>query len=289
MAGERKSACSCHAYFRIEVTLMDYQGKTAFITGGASGIGLALAKAVASRGCKVLLADVQREAMAAASEELRRDGGECATFAMDVTDRAAVYACAKEVARTNGRLDFLFNNAGIGDAGSPLETISDSLFDWLISVNVTGAMNVLKAFIPVLKQSGQGGHIVNTSSMAGLVVMPGWNQGLYSASKMAVLALSLDLRDALASQDIGVSVLCPGLVSTNILENALKLRPDAVAGAALPDFPEMLKGEGMSAAEVADITLRGIEENLAIIVTEPELWPLVEAHHKRISDAFHPA
>lgn len=266
---------------------MNYHGKVAFITGGASGIGLAVAEELARRGAKLAIADIQPDSLAAAEQQLASMGADVSTCRLDVTDRNAVLAAAEEVVGDFGKIDLVFNNAGIGDAGSPLDSITGEFFDWIMSVNVTGVMNVLQAFVPILKQQGTGGHIVNTSSMAGLVVMPGWNQGLYAATKMAVLALSLDLHYLLADEKIGVSALCPGLIATNILDNATKLRPASVGGE-LPEFPEMLQGQGMAPAEVAQITLRGVDENLPIIVTHPNLWPQVAGFHEMVRQAFKP-
>jgi NAD(P)-dependent dehydrogenase (short-subunit alcohol dehydrogenase family) len=264
---------------------MNYHGKVAFITGGASGIGLAIAEELARRGARLAIADIQADSLAAAEQLLASVAADVSTYRLDVTDRAAVLAVAEKVVGDFGKVDLVFNNAGIGDAGSPLDSITGEFFDWIMSVNVTGVMNVLQAFVPILKRQGAGGHIVNTSSMAGLVVMPGWNQGLYAATKMAVLALSLDLHYLLAGEQIGVSALCPGLVSTNILDNAAKLRPASVGGE-LPEFPEMLQGQGMAPAEVAQITLRGIDEKRPIIVTQPDLWPLVAGFHDTVRKAF---
>lgn len=267
---------------------MDFRDKVAFITGGASGIGLAIAQALASKGARIALADVQDEALQRACDALAYAGGNTLPVRLDVTDRPGVLAAADQVEEHFGRVDLVFNNAGIGDAGTPLDRVSDAFFDWIVGVNLFGVMNVMKAFVPKLRHHGPGGHILNTSSMAGLVVMPGWNQGLYSATKMAVLALSLDMREVLSKEGIGVSALCPGLVETNILHNAVDLRPVAVEDD-VPAFPDMLTQKGMPAAEAAEIALLGIQRNQPIIVTHPELWPLVENFHKTIHQAFLPA
>jgi NAD(P)-dependent dehydrogenase (short-subunit alcohol dehydrogenase family) len=266
---------------------MNLLKKVAFVTGGASGIGLAVARAVAQRGARVAIADIQGDALAEAVRGIESLGVEGIGIRLDVRDRGAVYRAAEQVEEAFGRVDLVFNNAGIGDAGTPLDQVSDEFFDWIVHVNLFGVMNVLKAFVPKLKKHGQGGHIVNTSSMAGLVLMPGWNQGLYSATKMAVLALSLDLREALQPHRIGVSALCPGLVQTNIAKNAIALRP-----AGLQDevhaFPEALTQGGMPADALAQIALDGIEQDSPIIVTHPEFWPAVEQFHARIRSAFEP-
>ena len=264
---------------------MELQDKVVFITGGASGIGFAIAKAVARREAKVVLADIQNEALTQSVSAIREIGVDSLGIQLDVADRAAVYRAADQVEQQFGRVDFVFNNAGIGDAGTPIDRVSDEFIDWIVHVNLFGVMNVLKAFVPKLRKQGRGGHIVNTSSMAGLVLMPGWNQGLYSATKMAVLALSLDLRSVLKDEGIGVSALCPGLIETNIVKNAIALRPPQVKDA-IATFPEVLTKGGMPADALAEIVLRGIERNSAIIVTNPEFWPAVHEFHETIRSAF---
>lgn len=266
---------------------MEFRDKVAFVTGGASGIGLAIATVLAQRGAKIALADIQRDALEAAGTAIGSLGVEVLTVPLDVTDREAVYAAVAEVDDHFGRLDIVINNAGIGDAGNPLDTMEDGFFDWLVHVNVFGVMNVLKAAIPRMKARGNGGHILNTSSLAGLVVIEGWNQGLYSATKMAVLAISLDLRTALSSHGIGVSAFCPGLIATNITTNMIALRPVTLSREHR-ELPEALTVEGMSADAAAQIAVSGIEANREVIVTNPELWPMVEEFHARIRAAFEP-
>jgi len=264
---------------------MNLSGKVALITGGGSGIGLAIAHAIAQQGCSIVLADIQKEALVTAVDSIKKLNVKVLGIQLDVADRDAVYSAAEQVDEHFGRLDFLFNNAGVGDAGTPLDQVSDTLFDWIVNVNLFGVMNVLKAFVPKIKKSGQGGHIVNTSSMAGLVMIPGWNVGLYSATKMAVLALSLDLRDVLEKDNIRVSTLCPGFIQTNIEKNAIALRPSELKDAA-PSFPKELASSGMPAAKLAEIVIKGIENNDPIIVTHPEFLPVVTEYHEKIQRAF---
>ena len=261
------------------------QDKVAFVTGGASGIGHAIARAAAQQGAKLAIADIQGDALAEAVHDIEERGGEAIGIKLDVRDRPAVYRAADQVEERFGRVDLVFNNAGIGDAGTPLDRVSDEFFDWIVHVNLFGVMNILKAFVPKIRKHQQGGHIVNTSSMAGLVLMPGWNQGLYSATKMAVLALSLDLREALKGERIGVSALCPGLVETNIARNAVALRPPGLKDAIHP-FPEELTKAGMPPDKLAEIVFSGIEQDRPIIVTHPEFWPAVHQFHEVIRAAF---
>ena len=264
---------------------MDFKNKVAFVTGGASGIGLGIAKAVARQGAKVAIADIQAEALMQAVAAIKALGVDALGIQLDVRDRAAVYRAADQVEETFGRVDLVFNNAGIGDAGTPFEMVSDEYIDWIVHVNLFGVMNVMKAFVPKVKKQGPGGYIVNTSSIAGLVLFPGWNQGLYAATKMAVLALTLDLRSVLKEDGIGVSALCPGLVATNSATNAISLRPADIKDA-IPVFPEELTQGGMPADELAAMVLSGMESDKAIIVTHPEFWPMVQGFHDSIRSAF---
>lgn len=264
---------------------MDFNNKAAFITGGASGLGFAIAGALAERGVNLALADIQPAALEVAANALRETGVEVLTVQADVSDREQVGAAVEATVDRYGAIDIVINNAGVGDAGSPLDSVTPEFFDWMVQVNLYGVMNVMSATVPLLKKQGRGGLILNTSSMAGLVLMPGWNQGLYSATKMAVLALSLDMRSVLERHDIGVCALCPGLVETSITQNAGRLRPSNITDA-LPDFPEMLQSGGMAAATAAEIAVTGLALNKAIIVTHPELWPLVETFHQTIRASF---
>ena len=260
---------------------MEFNNEAAFVTGGANGLGFAIARALADRGVDLALADIQPDALEVAANALRKTGVEVLTVQADVSDREQVGAAVETTVDRYGAIDIVINNARVGDAGSPLDSITPEFFDWMVQVNLYGVMNVMSATVPLLKKEGRGGRILNTSSMAGLVVMPGWNQGLYSATKMA----SLDLRSVLKIHDIGVCALCPGLVETSITQNASCLRSSNITDQ-LPDFPDMLQSGGMIAATAADFAVAGLAQNKAIIVNHPELWPLVETFHETIRASF---
>ena len=201
--------------------MQDLAGKVAFITGGASGIGLGLAKVFGAQGVKVMLADVRQEPLEVAVAQLRAAGITAEGMVVDVSDRAAMKAAAAATVAAFGKVHLLFNNAGISFFG-PMDQAKDGDWDWMLGVNLYGVVNGVQAFLPHLKAHGEPCHIVNTASMAGLLVGPG--MGLYSASKFAVVGLSNSLRLDLAPHGIGVSVLCPGFVRSNIHE-AGKIRP----------------------------------------------------------------
>jgi NAD(P)-dependent dehydrogenase (short-subunit alcohol dehydrogenase family) len=240
--------------------------KTAFVTGGASGIGLAIARAFLNNHMNVVIADVRQDHLDAAKAEFSDRQDRAAFLRLDVADRKAMAEAANEAERLFGNIHVLCNNAGIGD-GVPMDRASYEDWDWVLNVNLGGVINGIVTFVPRIKAHGEGGHIVNTASMHSFLALPSWG-GIYSASKFAVRGLSESLRLALAPFNIGVSVLCPGLVSTNIGES-VALRPARIDTNPVP--PEPLHptaqitpppaGSGMDPAEVAERVLRGIQHN----------------------------
>lgn len=260
-----------------------WQGRVAFISGGASGIGFGLARVLAARGVRIALSDVRQEALENACKRLAAEGADVAPFVLDVSDREAFYATADAVERHFGKVHFVFNNAGVGELGTPLDQVPDEVFDWVVDVNLRGLFNGIKALVRKVRQHGEGGHIVNVSSMAGLVTMAGWNQGIYSATKMGVMALSIDLREALRESGIDVSVVFPGLVRTDIAANVGALRP--LAFEKPPEVPAILAGD-MSPEAAAEIILGAMERNRFMVVTHPDLWPAVAEFHEAIHQAF---
>lgn len=202
------------------------EGRVAVITGGASGIGLGIARAFAGAGARLALFDVEERALAEAEAELSKRGAEVIAVRADVSDAASLDAAARQVEDRFGRVHVLCNNAGVLVQG-PLAESSAADWRWLVGVNLFGVANGLARFLPGMRAHGEGGHVVNTSSVAGLLALPGL--GIYSATKFAVLALSETLRAELAPDGIGVSVLCPGGVRTRIHE-AGRNRPDALGG-----------------------------------------------------------
>lgn len=190
--------------------------EVAIITGGASGIGAALGAELVGRGAHVVLADVDAQEAAARAELLTRQGpGSAVGVPLDVRDREAVAGLVRDVHATHGRLDYLFNNAGIGIGGEPEELTLDH-WDRIIDVNLRGVLYGCHAAYPVMKQQGHG-HIVNTASLAGLTPSPGW-LAPYSTTKFAVVGLSLALRAAGEDHGVRVSAVCPGFVDTPILD-----------------------------------------------------------------------
>jgi len=193
-------------------------GRTAFITGGASGIGLGMAHAFVKAGMRVVLADLRQDHIDAALADFERRGqaGSVHAIRLDVTDRKAMAAAAMETEHVFGKIHILANNAGVGIQG-PFRGITFADWDFGLAVNLGGVINGVQTFLPYLRAHGEGGHIINTASLAALVPMPA-QFVIYQTAKAAVVTLSEGIREELAQEHIGVSVLCPGPVRTNIHE-----------------------------------------------------------------------
>ncbi|MGA2466497.1 MAG: SDR family oxidoreductase [Thermodesulfobacteriota bacterium] len=199
-------------------TIRTFGGATAIVTGGASGIGRALAEELARRGCEVVLADLQIELAEEVASEIRVSGGKAKAVKIDVTDFPAMEQLVQETVQRTGRLDYMFNNAGIVIGGSVnLYSIED--WNQIIDVNLRGVINGIQAACKIMMEQGFG-HIVNTASMAGL--MPGPGNIAYTTTKHAVIGLSQSLRAEAAHRGVRVSVLCPGVIRTPILEDGGK-------------------------------------------------------------------
>ena len=264
--------------------MKDFQDKVAFVTGGASGIGLGMAKAFASAGMRVVIADIRQDHLDQAVSDFQKAGRPVHPIRLDVSDRAAFAAAAEETVKVHGKVHVLCNNAGVNIIG-PIEDARFEDWDWLLSVNLGGVFNGVKAFLPHLKAHGEGGHIVNTSSIAGIVAGPG--TGIYSATKFAIRGLSESLRYELAPYGIGVSVLCPGTVATNLNESE-SIRPakfdtdDAALKAKRGEGGAILARvlpAGMSADKVGEKVLRGMARNAFHILPHPEF-------HDEFKEAF---
>jgi NAD(P)-dependent dehydrogenase (short-subunit alcohol dehydrogenase family) len=253
--------------------MRDFSGKTAFVTGGASGIGLALGRAFGEAGMKVMLADVETDALAAAAGTLRNSGVDVRGVICDVTDPSSVERAAKAACEAFGNVHVVCNNAGVG-GGTGIDDISLDTWRWVIDVNLMGVVHGIHAFLPHLRAHGEGGHIVNTASMAGM------NSGLgfsaYSASKFAVVNMSEGLATRLKPLGIGVTVLCPGFVRTRIWESG-RNRPKRYGAARTPD-PSSQAGKllahlaelgrsGLDPSDVAAQVLTAIREDELYVFT----------------------
>ncbi|WP_428374473.1 SDR family NAD(P)-dependent oxidoreductase [Lichenicoccus sp.] len=195
---------------------MTLEGRTALITGGAGGIGRAIAQSLAQRRCNLALADIDAASLAETARALAATGVRVSTHVLDVADAAAIAALPPLVLASHPGLELLFNNAGVA-LGGRFEELAERDFDWLLAVNLQGVVRMTRAFLPLLRQSGEA-RLVNVSSLFGLIAPPG--QSAYAASKFAVRGFSEALRHELAGSNVGVTVVHPGGVNTSIARNA---------------------------------------------------------------------
>ena len=266
--------------------MKDLSGKVAFITGGAAGIGLAMAKAFGREGMAVMLADIEPATLAAAVEELRASQVKAEGVVCDVTSRDSLRAAALETIARFGKVHVVCNNAGVG-SGGPLGTVPARDWNWVIDVNLLGVVHGTEVFAPLILSHGEGGHFVNTASMAGMVSPPGMEP--YTASKFAVVAMSEGWAGQLAGQGIGVSILCPGFVKTRIHESRRNRTGAYGADDRTPGFDGALSSPvltGIPTEPVAARVVEAVKADELYIFTHPEMRPAVEARFERIMAAF---
>lgn len=260
-------------------------GQGAIVTGAASGLGLALTRRLAAAGAAVALIDIDGEGLKSAAEELGKGGAKVSWHVADVSKASEVEAAVNEAAAAIGPLHFICANAGVGIAGVPFSRLSEADAHWAFGVNYFGAFNLVRAALPRLRESGTSGAVLLISSAAGLVTMPGWHIGLYSGTKMAVAALGQALADELEGEPIGVSIAYPGLVATNIVANAVALRPTDDAQA--PNVPaDLVAPDGMPADTAATIVLDGVQRGVRHIFTHPEIEGAFDDYVARIKRDF---
>lgn len=267
----------------------ELNGKVAFVTGGASGIGFGIASALVDAGVKIALADVELGALNKAVKELKRKGADVLRVHIDVTDRIALNNAAIKVQNHFGNIHILCNNAGVA-SGGPIHKASYKDWDWVLGVNLGGVVNGVMTFVKYIKAHGEGGHIVNTASLAGHMAAPGL--GVYNTSKFAVVGLSETLRADLAQDKIGVSVLCPGIVSTQI-HKSTRNRPQKLAdknsvGLIAGDekkADELMK-QGRDPALVGAQVVEAIRANELYIFTHPEYKAIVKSRMDTILQAM---
>jgi len=260
------------------------EGKIAFITGGASGIGLGMAQVFLRGGMKVVIADIRQDHLDAALQRLKQYHGAVHGIQLDVTDRGAMSAAADETERVFGKVHVLCNNAGVSSL-IPMDTASYEDWDWIVGVNLGGVINGIVTFVPRIKRHGDGGHIVNTASMAGLTPVPSWG-GIYSTTKFAVRGLSDSLRATLGPYNIGVTTLCPGHTRSNIGESE-KVRPPTLASAGGAAAPQRsIAHTGMDPVHLGEAVLRAIERNDGYVLAHAENRHSVEAEFRDILSYF---
>ncbi|MFC7404734.1 SDR family NAD(P)-dependent oxidoreductase [Georgenia alba] len=264
----------------------DFNGKVAVVTGGSSGIGRGIALALARAGATVVVTGRSEEHLRETETELAAHGLGVEGRRVDVTDLDAMRDLADEVEARHGRVDVLVNNAGIGLTG-PVVDATPSDWDWVIDVNIRGVGHGIQAFLPKIRAHGEGGHIVNTSSMGGLMPIVA---GLYSMTKAAVIALSEALHIELRGEGIGVSAYCPGPTHSNIAMGTAD-RPARYADSGYrppdPAWAERAKQQPyMSAEEAGERVLQGVRRGDLFILTHPEFKDGLIERHRTIEDAF---
>ena len=267
----------------------DFRDRVAFVTGGASGIGLGITRRLLAAGAKAVIADMRPDHIAEAKAALAASGNRLLALEFDVTDRDAMEDAASQVEAAFGRIDILVNNAGVGIEG-PLREASYADWDFGLAVNLGGVVNGLQAFVPRIRAGGRGGHVVNTASLAGLVQMPSF-MAIYAAAKAAVIALSEAIRDDLAADEIGVTVLCPGPIKSRIHELG-RNRPGRFQASAAFDAAAARLGKRhvsplwMEPDTVGDMVVDAIRANRLYCITHGEWRGAVEDRHRQILAAM---
>jgi NAD(P)-dependent dehydrogenase (short-subunit alcohol dehydrogenase family) len=252
--------------------MQDLQDRVAVVTGGASGIGRALCLALAATGTDVSVADVDETGMAETAAAVRAIGRRAITVPTDVSRRGDVEALADRTFAELGAVHVLCNNAGVAAWGG-LESAAHEDWEWLIGVNLWGVIHGVEAFVPRIIAQGQGGHIVNTASMAGLIASQGL--GVYNTTKYAVVGLSETLQKDLRPYDIGVSVLCPMGVATAIRRSDRNRPAHLRTSVSRAEAEVALIGRTLGAEAVAGMVVASIRADRLYVITHPEgLEPL---------------
>ncbi|SEO44779.1 NADP-dependent 3-hydroxy acid dehydrogenase YdfG [Rhodospirillales bacterium URHD0017] len=272
--------------------MKDLAGKTAFVTGAASGIGFGIASALAQAGVKVMLCDIEEAALAAALEKLKATNADVDGVRADVSLKGELASAAEATVARYDKVHILVNNAGVG-GGGPYGTWSEAAWDWTLGVNLRAVIWGIEIFGPLIERHGEGGHIVSTASIAGLI---SGGSTAYNVSKYGVVGLSEGLRLDLAPRGIGVSVLCPGFIRTQIVDSGRNL-PQRFAGKlsrppATGPIAERIKSirdqvaQGLDPLYVGELVREGIENDWPYIFTDNEHEPYVDARFAAIKEGF---
>ena len=270
--------------------MKEFDGKVAFITGGGSGVGLGQAKVFGKAGCRVVIADIRDDHLQEGLAALQQLGVRCHSIRLDITDREAYAGAAEEVEKVFGQVELLFNTAGVSLFG-PLEKSTYGDYDWQMNVNFGGVVNGIMTFVPRMIAHGKCGYIVNTASMGAFRGSD--PAGIYCASKFAVLGLTEALRGALEKYHIGVSVLCPANVNTNIAE-AIQTRPEKYSNSGYKFDDKVLQSlktiysAGKDPEELAREVMAAMARNQFYIIPYPESRAMLQAHFDQIIASLPP-
>ena len=269
---------------------MDISGKTAIVTGAASGIGLGIATALAEAGANVVMADIQKDAVEQAAHTLSGTNKRVMPVRIDVTQEQSVLDALAEAERNFGKLHIACNNAGVPMHGTRMVDIPLGDWEFVIGVNIWGVIHGIRHFLPAILRHGEEGHIVNTASVAGFQNRRGTNQGPYSMSKYAVVSLSEALEHELEGTHVGVSVLCPGPVNTNIPRGARNRPPHMggpqIRGGEEAALAERLATTGLDPKRVGERIVDAIRTKTFYAFVSAVPADVIRARHRRIEDAL---
>lgn len=266
--------------------MKNLKGKTAFVTGAASGIGLATSRELARQGVNVIMADIDGDRAAKAAADTAELGVRTLPVQLNVAEEAQWAEAAKQ-AKAFGEVRILFSNAGVGGGAGAFETYDSDTWRWTYAVNAHAHLYACKAFLGDMKACGEPAHLAITSSMVGLVPPP--ISTAYISSKFATLGIAMSLRNELAGTGVGISVLCPGMSATNVVMNTHLLRPGADTSGEATRQAEAMKGvlaSGMPPERIAERVVRAIRDNEFYIFTHPEWKRLLEPQLAELLAAF---
>lgn len=270
--------------------MKDFSGKTAIVTGAASGIGLGIATALAELGANVVLADIQKAAVEQAAHGLSDTNKRVMPVQIDVTQEQSVLDALAEAEGNFGKLHIACNNAGVPMHGTGLTDVPPDDWAFVTGVNIWGIIHGIRHFVPAILKHGEEGHIVNTASVAGFQNRRGTNQGPYSMSKYAAVSLSEALEHELEGSNVGVSVLCPGPIDTNIARGA-RNRPDHMGGPQVKPndeavLAERLAATGLDPMKVGERVVDAIRTKTFYAFVGAVPADVISARHRRIEEAL---
>jgi NAD(P)-dependent dehydrogenase (short-subunit alcohol dehydrogenase family) len=270
--------------------MIDISGKTAIVTGAASGIGLGIATALAEAGANVVMADIQKDAVEAAAHSLSGTNKRVMPVRIDVTQEQSVLEALSEAEHNFGKLHIACNNAGVPMHGTRLTDVSPGDWEFVMGVNIWGIVHGIRHFVPAILKHGEEGHVVNTASVAGFQNRRGTYQGPYSMSKYAALSLSEALEHELEGSNVGVSVLCPGPINTNIARGA-RNRPEHMGGPQTRATDEAVLAErlattGLDPMKVGERVVDAIRAKTFYAFVGAVPADIIRARHRRIEDAL---
>ena len=264
--------------------MQNFRDRVAVVTGAASGIGFETARRFAALGMRVALLDKRANEVDAAAAHIRESGAVATGMAVDVADAGAVGNAASRIVAEFGSVDLLMNNAAVFLRGGEIASFEDDVWHWLLGVNLLGSIHCVRSFLPHIRAHGRGGHIVNTSSISGFVVRDRRN-GIYAATKSALVSYAEALRFDLEGTGIGVSVVLPGAVASDFYEHSAAHR-GALGGPNLYPTTPPDTAAGMPPAEVAARIVEGVRANRFFIVTHANTRPMVEERHAELMAAY---